>query len=86
MAKRAAVEAPRGMGEVLERASVLKERVVLMRGGKRVAAVVPVEDLALLESLEDRLDLEDAKRAEAEARRKGEKPIPWERVRKGLRL
>jgi PHD/YefM family antitoxin component YafN of YafNO toxin-antitoxin module len=74
------------MGEVLERASVLKERVVLMRGGKRVAVVVPVEDLALLEALEDRLDLEDAKRAEAEARRKGEKPIPWERVRKGLRL
>jgi prevent-host-death family protein len=47
------------MGDVLERASVLKERVVLTRGGKRVAVVVPVEDLALLEALEDRLDLGD---------------------------
>ena len=48
--------------------------------------MVPIEDLAILEALEDRLDLADAKHAEAEALRKGEKPIAWERVRKGLRL
>jgi prevent-host-death family protein len=38
------------------------ERVVLTRHGKRVAAVVPIEDLELLESLEDAMDVEEVRR------------------------
>ena len=52
--------------------------------GKELAALVPMEDLMLLEELEDRLDLEDARAALAEAEEKG--TVPWEKVKKDLGL
>jgi hypothetical protein len=52
-----------------------KERVVLRRRGKEVAAVVPIDDLRLLEDLEDRIDLLDARTALAESNKKGAKPF-----------
>jgi len=36
------------------------ERVKVHRRGKAVAALIPLEDLALLEELEDRLEVEEA--------------------------
>jgi len=43
----------------------------------------PVEDLALLEQLEDQIDIEEAKRILADP---DEVPIPYSRVRKELQL
>ena len=40
--------------EVLNRAVYGKERVVLTRRGKPLVAVVPIEDVELLEELDDR--------------------------------
>ena len=57
-------------------------RIVLQKGGKDVAAIVSVEDLALLEELEDRLDVEDARAA---LREPGPN-IPYEQVRRELGL
>lgn len=51
------------------------ERVVLQRRGKEIAAVVPIEDLKLLEALEDRMDLVDARAALTEAKKKGTKSL-----------
>jgi len=48
------------MADVLNRVAYQGERVVLERRGKGVAAIVSMDDLALLEALED---LEDAKAA-----------------------
>ena len=45
---------------------------------------MPIEDLAFLEELEDRLDLEEARAALAEAGTDG--TIPWEKVKKDLGL
>jgi len=45
---------------------------------------VPIEDFALLEKLEDRIDLEDARAALAEVRKKG--TIPWEKIKSELGL
>ena len=42
--------------EVVNRAAYGKERVVLTRRGKRLVAVVPIEDVELLERLEDEYD------------------------------
>jgi len=56
-------------------------RVVLTRGGKRFAAIIPVDDLGLLEALEDRLDIEDAKKA---LKKRGS--VPWEKVKAELGL
>jgi hypothetical protein len=45
-----------------------------------------VEDLALLEAMKDRIDAEDARKALAEMKAKGEKPILLSKVSKRLGL
>jgi prevent-host-death family protein len=71
-----------GLSDTLNRVSYGKERIVIKRHGKELAALVPMEDLMFLEELEDRLDLEEARAALAEAEEKG--TIPWDKVRKDL--
>lgn len=68
--------------DIINRVSYRGERVVLERRGKGVAALVPVGDLALLEALEDKLDLEAARAALAE---KGPN-IPWVKLKSELGL
>jgi antitoxin (DNA-binding transcriptional repressor) of toxin-antitoxin stability system len=60
------------------------KRFLLERHDKALAAIVSVEDLALLEAIENRRDLEDARRALAEVAEKG--AIPWEQVKAELGL
>ena len=60
------------------------KRFLLERHDKGVAAIVSVEDLALLEAIENRHDLEEARRALAEVAEKG--AIPWEQVEAELDL
>ncbi len=78
------VKARETFSEVINRSAYGKERIVLTRRGKKVAAVVPVEDLNLLEALEARLDLEDIEQALADPQNK--KSIPWDQVKKELGL
>jgi prevent-host-death family protein len=59
-----------------------RERFTLTENGKPVAAIVTAEDLAFLEDLEERIDLEEARKALAEL---GES-IPWEKVKAELGL
>jgi PHD/YefM family antitoxin component YafN of YafNO toxin-antitoxin module len=56
------------------------ERIVLQRNKKDVAALVSMEDLSLLRALEDKLDLEEMKKAVDEPGAN----IPWEDVKKEL--
>lgn len=72
--------------ETLNRVAYGRERIVLRRRGRDLAAVIPMEDLILLEELEDRLDVEEAERFLAEAKAKREKPIPWKIAKKKLGL
>ena len=64
------------LSALVKRAASEKERVVLTVRGRELAALVPIEDLRLLEELEDRLDLDDASAALAEVRKEG--TVPWE--------
>ena len=73
-----------GLSDTLNRVSYGKERIIIKRHGKEIAALVPVEDLKFLEELEDRMDLEEARAALAEAEKEG--TIPWEKVKKDLGL
>jgi len=57
--------------EIINRSSYGKERIVLSRRGKDLAAIVPMEDLKLIEIIEDKLDLQDAENAIKEAKQKG---------------
>ena len=69
--------------ESVNRVTYRGERILIQKHGRPVAALVPVEDLALIRELEDRIDLEDARKALAEA--KG-KLVPWETVKRRLGL
>ncbi len=74
------------LADALNRVAYGGERIVLERRGKQVAALVPLDDLALLNALEDRIDLDAARKALAEMKTKGRKPIPWETVKRQLGL
>jgi prevent-host-death family protein len=78
------VKAREQLSTVINRAAFGKERVVLTRRGKEVAAVVPIEDVKLLEELEDRIDLEEARAALVETKSKG--TIPWKKIKADLGL
>ncbi|MDE2196763.1 MAG: type II toxin-antitoxin system Phd/YefM family antitoxin [Gammaproteobacteria bacterium] len=78
------VEAREKFGDLVNRAALLSERVYVTKHGKRVAALVSVEDAELLEALEDRLDLEAVKKARADIARHG--TIPLEQLAKELGL
>lgn len=84
MTKVSAAEARNDFSEILNRASFGKERIVLTRRGKDLAAIVPIEDLELLERLEDRIDLDDARAALAEVREGG--TVTWEKLKSDLGL
>ena len=77
-------DARENMAEVLNRVAYAKDRVSITRRGKEVAAVVPIEDLELIERLEDKIDIREAKKALADVRKNG--TIPWAKVKKDLGL
>lgn len=58
------------------------QRFLLNRHGKAVAAIVSVEDLALLQAIEDRSDARAARAALADADVNG--TVPWEHVKADL--
>jgi prevent-host-death family protein len=78
------VEARSRFSEVVNRATYGKERVILTRHGKKIAAVIPLEDLKLIEEMEDRIDIEEAEKAWAE--QGDEPPASLEEVKKRLGL
>jgi prevent-host-death family protein len=82
MTKITTAEARNEFAEIINRASFGKERFVLTRRGKKLAAIVPVEDMELLEELEDRIDIEAAKAALAES----DERVSYEDLRRELGL
>ena len=84
MARLAASKVREGFSDTINRVAYGRERVILHRRGKEVAAVVPMEDLKLLEAIEDRIDLDEARKSLAHGRKHG--TIPWEKVKAGLGL
>ena len=81
MAQMAASAAREEFAEVLNRVAYGKERIVLHRHGKPLVAIIPVEDLQLLERLieeeEDRIDVEEARCVLADPTDEG---VPLEQV------
>jgi len=77
-------EARQDFAELVNRAAYGGERVRVVRRGRAVAAVVPIEDVEALERLEDELDLQAA--LEALADPEDAVPIPWEQVKADLGL
>ena len=84
MANISTKEARGQLSTVISRAAFAKERIILTRHGKAVAAVVPIEDLEFLEQLEERVDLEDARAALDDVKHKG--TVSWEKIKAELDL
>jgi prevent-host-death family protein len=76
------VNARAQFSEIINRAAFGKERVTLTRRGKEIVAVVPIEDMKLLEALEDKIDLEEVREALSEVKKKG--TVSWEKIKKEL--
>ena len=74
--------ARKNFAEIVNQVAYGKEPVILTRRGKEVVALVSIEELELLKQIENHLDIEDAKKALAEA---GEN-LPAEEVWRQLGL
>jgi prevent-host-death family protein len=73
------VEIRSKLADAINRVAYAGERIILERRGKGVAALVSVEDLALLEEMENQADIRAAKKALKE---KG--GVPLEKVKQRL--
>lgn len=86
MARSATQKRPEAFSHSLSRVVTKRERVVVHRRGKAVAALIPLEDLALLEELEDQKDLEDYRAAKEQWERDGRTTVPWAKIKADLGL
>lgn len=64
-------EAKEQFTDLVNRVAHNKERIILTRRGKDIAAIIPLEDLALLTESQDKRDLREASEALKEARNTG---------------
>src|SRR5437660_2847418 len=81
MAKIAVIDARKDLADILNRAAYGKERVVLTRRGKDVAAIVPIDDLNILEAIEDHMDITESEKIFERVRAGAESVLSLEEVR-----
>ena len=74
-------KARQDFADTLNRVVYGRERIVLARRGRDLAAIVPMDDLELIRALEDRIDLEKARKALKE---KGS--VSWKKLKADLSL
>lgn len=77
-------EAREEFADLVNRVAYRGERVRVMRRGREVAAIVPIEDIEILERIEDELDLQAAREALADP--ESAVSIPWEDIKNELGL
>ena len=56
-------EARKHLSEIISKVAYGKNPVVLTRRGEKIAALISMEELELLQLIEDHIDIEDAKKA-----------------------
>lgn len=70
------------ISEAINRVQYNKERITVNRHGKKVAVLVPVEDVERLERMEEESDLRAARKAMKEKSAN----IPWNQLKQELGL
>ncbi len=75
-------ELRKNLSDAINRVMYAGERVTIMRRNRPLAVLVSVEDAAMLEQLEDRMDLAAAQKALTE----GGESIPWDDAKRQLGL
>jgi prevent-host-death family protein len=59
-------DARKNFADIVNKVAYGKEPIVLTRRGQKIAALVSMDELELLQQIEDYIDIEDAKKALAE--------------------
>jgi prevent-host-death family protein len=77
-------DARKKMAELLNRAAYGKERFVVTRHGKELVAIVPLEEVTLLDRLRTLLSRKEFEAAVAEMNAAGTRP--WDEARRDLDL
>ncbi|MBN1291440.1 MAG: type II toxin-antitoxin system Phd/YefM family antitoxin [Candidatus Latescibacteria bacterium] len=67
MLRKTLTEARKDLPEIFNRVCYAGERAIIQKHGKDCVAVVPIEDLKVLERIEDMSDIRDARAALKEA-------------------
>lgn len=75
-------DARRNLAELVNRVAYGKERVVLTRHGKQLCAIIPIEDLSLLDRV--RAAAEDLDVSDALVERADGETVPWTALRREL--
>ncbi len=75
-------DARKKLANIVNRVAFGKDAFVITRRGEALAALVPIEDLKLIQEMEDRMDVNDAWHARAES----EETVSWEELKKELGL
>jgi prevent-host-death family protein len=74
------------LADALNRVAYGKERLLVHRRGKPLAALVPVEDLETIERLEDEIDTREADKAMRAYRKSPKSAVALGRVRRRIGL
>ncbi len=77
-------DARSNLAEIANEVAYAGRRAVITRKGKKLVAIVSIEDLEALEAIEDRIDLEEARTALADVKKHGS--ISWESLKRKLDL
>ncbi len=82
MSRMTTSEIRRIFSDVLNQVIQTGERVIIRHRDRDVAAIVPIEDLKMIERLENEIDVEEAKKILTD----NETPVPWDEAMKELGL
>ena len=82
MSRMTTSEIRRIFSDVVNQVTETGERVIIRRRDKDIAAIVPIEDLKLIERIENEIDVEEAKKILAD----NDSPVPWDEAMKELGL
>lgn len=72
------------LAEIANEVAYAGKRIILTRKGKKLVAIVSIEDLETLQAIEDRIDLDEAREALADAKKSG--TVTWESIKSKLDL
>jgi len=61
------VDARKNFADIVNKVAYGNEPIILTRRGQKIAALVSMDELELLQQIEDHIDIEDAKKALAES-------------------
>jgi len=74
------ISAIKNFSNIVNQVSCESNQVIITHQGKELAAIIPINDLKLLQKIEDYIDIEDAWKAKLESNER----ISWDNLREEL--